>query len=104
MNGFIAVRWMDVFIGTPPQSPTLQLEADFTSAKYKKQVAEEAGTLPLNVFIWTFDSVTRNTFIRTMPQSWDYMEKTMRGVMLEGFNIIGLNTIHALTALFFGTV
>lgn len=40
--------------------------------------------LKLNVLIFGFDSISRNTFIRKLPKSYAYLSNILRGHVLKG--------------------
>jgi hypothetical protein len=59
--------------------------------------------LPLNVLIWGFDSISRNTFIRKLPKSYDLLVNGLGGgTVLKGYNIVGDGTPQALIPILTG--
>jgi Protein of unknown function (DUF229) len=58
--------------------------------------------LPLNVIIWGFDSLSRNMFIRSLPQTYQYMKDKLDVAALEGYNIVGDGTPQALIPILTG--
>ena len=61
------------------------------------------AALPLNVLFYGFDSVSRQTFIRKLPKSYDYLiNKISGGILLNGYNIIGDGTAKALIPILTG--
>ncbi|GJQ86031.1 hypothetical protein Trydic_g14975, partial [Trypoxylus dichotomus] len=58
--------------------------------------------LMLNVLMFGFDSLSRNTFIRKLPKSYDYLSNYLRGLVLQGYNIVGDGTPQALTPILTG--
>jgi Protein of unknown function (DUF229) len=59
--------------------------------------------LPLNVIIWGFDSLSRNMFIRSLPQTYQYMKEKLDVAALEGYNIVGDGTPQALIPILTGS-
>lgn len=49
-----------------------------------------------NVLIFGYDSTSKNGFIRKMPKSYRYLTKMMKGIVLNGYNIVGDGTPSAL--------
>ncbi|KAF7997895.1 hypothetical protein HCN44_009293 [Aphidius gifuensis] len=58
--------------------------------------------LKLNVLMFGFDSLSRNTFIRKLPKTYDYLKENLKSQILEGYNIIGDGTPQALIPLLTG--
>lgn len=58
--------------------------------------------LGLNVLMFGFDSLSRNTFIRKLPQSYKYLHDQLGAVVLEGYNIVGDGTPQALIPILTG--
>lgn len=105
-------------------SKPIPLESDFFRAKCEADdgdtwenvmagirreptVASRAGwehvphdSLGLNVLIWGFDSLSRMTFIRKLPQSYKYLTETLGAVVLKGYNIVGDGTPQAVIPIF----
>ncbi|KAL1132405.1 hypothetical protein AAG570_010360 [Ranatra chinensis] len=59
-------------------------------------------SLKLNVLMFGFDSLSRNTFIRKLPHSYNYIKGELSGVTLEGYNIVGDGTPQALIPILTG--
>ncbi|KAJ3655287.1 hypothetical protein Zmor_014422 [Zophobas morio] len=55
-----------------------------------------------NVLMFGFDSISRNSFIRKLPKSYDYLTKILHGDVLQGYNIIGDGTPQALIPILTG--
>ncbi|XP_012284761.1 uncharacterized protein LOC105702073 [Orussus abietinus] len=60
--------------------------------------------LKLNVLMFGFDSLSRNTFIRKLPKSYYYLKKTLNALILEDYNIVGDGTPQALIPLLTGKI
>ena len=58
--------------------------------------------LGLNVLMIGFDSVSRLTWMRNLPKTYDYLVKVLGAVVLEGYNIVGDATTAALLPMFTG--
>lgn len=58
--------------------------------------------LHLNVLMFGFDSLSRNMFIRKMPQSYHYMKESLNAIVLQGYNIVGDGTPQALIPILTG--
>lgn len=56
----------------------------------------------LNVLIYGFDSLSRNSFIRKLPKSYEYLTNQLKGDVLQGYNIVGDGTPQALIPLLTG--
>ena len=59
-------------------------------------------TLPLNVLMVGFDTVSRMRWMRLLPNTYDYLVTSLGAVVLEGYNIVGDATISALLPLLTG--
>lgn len=44
--------------------------------------------LKLNVLMFGFDSLSRNTFIRKLPKSYEYLTKVLHGDVLQGYEFL----------------
>ena len=64
------------------------------------QMAKKA--LDLNVLIWGFDSVSRLTWMRKLPKTYDFLVRKLQAVVLEGYNIVGDGTPQALLPILCG--
>ncbi|KAK9504055.1 hypothetical protein O3M35_010490 [Rhynocoris fuscipes] len=78
-------------------------------ARYDQDIFDRTGwhllpkdALKLNVLMFGFDSVSHNTFIRKLPQSYDYLIKELDATVLEGYNIVGDGTPQALIPILTG--
>ncbi|KAL1490473.1 hypothetical protein ABEB36_013161 [Hypothenemus hampei] len=58
--------------------------------------------LKMNVLMFGYDSLSKNTFIRKLPKSYEYLTKNLGTIVLEGYNIIGDGTPQALIPLLTG--
>ncbi|KAK3095871.1 hypothetical protein FSP39_020161 [Pinctada imbricata] len=68
----------------------------------KSKVNTSSATIPLNVFMFGYDSVSRNTWKRKLPNSHEYFTNVLGGVVLEGYNIVGDGTPQALLPILTG--
>lgn len=59
------------------------------------------NALKLNVLIFGFDSLSRMTFMRKLPKSYNKL-KSLNALILEGYNIIGDGTPQALIPILTG--
>ncbi|XP_015587681.1 uncharacterized protein LOC107264194 isoform X2 [Cephus cinctus] len=62
------------------------------------------NALKLNVLMFGFDSLSRNTFMRMLPKTYHYLKKSLNTLVLEGYNIVGDGTPQALTPILTGKV
>lgn len=61
------------------------------------------GSLPsLDIFIFGFDSVSRMSWMRSLPKTHSYFVDRLGGVVLEGYNIVGDGTTQALLPMLTG--
>lgn len=58
--------------------------------------------LKLNVLMFGFDSLSRMTFMRKLPKSYEKL-KSLDAIVLEGYNILGDGTPQAIIPLLTGT-
>ncbi|CAG0918063.1 unnamed protein product, partial [Notodromas monacha] len=58
--------------------------------------------LPVNVLIWGQDSISRNTFVRKLPKTYEFLMKALGGIVLKGYNIVGDGTLQAIIPLMTG--
>ncbi|XP_066260671.1 uncharacterized protein [Euwallacea similis] len=56
----------------------------------------------MNVLIFGYDSLSRNAFIRKLPETYEYLTKNLDSIVLEGYNIVGDGTPQALIPLLTG--
>ncbi|CAH1369497.1 unnamed protein product [Tenebrio molitor] len=61
-----------------------------------------SAALKLNVLMFGFDSISRNSFIRKLPKSYKYLTEVLHGDVLQGYNIIGDGTPQALIPILTG--
>ena len=61
----------------------------------KKIQVKEKGFKGLNVVIWGTDSMSSLMFQRLLPKVHEYFTKTLGGILLESYNIIGDGTAQA---------
>ncbi|XP_014245819.1 uncharacterized protein LOC106664528 isoform X2 [Cimex lectularius] len=78
-------------------------------ARYDQDLMDQTGwhllpkdAMKLNVLMFGFDSISRNTFLRKLPQSYNYLTKVLNAVVLEGYNIVGDGTPQALIPILTG--
>lgn len=57
----------------------------------EKEIWEKTGweylpkdSFQLNVLMFGFDSISRNTFIRKLPKSYTYLTSVLKGFVLQG--------------------
>lgn len=60
------------------------------------------NALKMNVLMFGFDSMSRNSFIRKLPKTYDYLQRTLHSIVLEGYNIVGDGTPQALIPILTG--
>ncbi|XP_031634268.1 uncharacterized protein LOC116347703 [Contarinia nasturtii] len=58
--------------------------------------------MPFNVIMFGFDSLSRNAWIRKLPNTYEYMTKHLHADVLQGYNIVGDGTPQALIPLLTG--
>ncbi|CAF2080961.1 unnamed protein product [Rotaria magnacalcarata] len=58
--------------------------------------------LGYNVFMLGFDSVSRMTFMRFLPKSYNYLIKDLGSIVMKGYNIVGDGTPAALLPILTG--
>ncbi|XP_066584356.1 uncharacterized protein [Prorops nasuta] len=61
-------------------------------------------SLKLNVLMFGFDSLSRNTFIRKLPKTYSYLKEELQTLILEGYNIVGDGTPQALIPILTGKI
>lgn len=88
-------RWHSVLAGVKRD---LAVKRDFTWDR----VPEKA--LQLNVLLFGFDSLSRNTFMRKLPKSYRYLKQNLNSLVLEGYNIVGDGTPQALIPILTGKI
>ncbi|ESO86427.1 hypothetical protein LOTGIDRAFT_129214 [Lottia gigantea] len=60
------------------------------------------NALGLDVLMFGFDSVSRMSWIRQLPKTRNYFLNTLKGIELEGYNIVGDGTPQALLPILTG--
>lgn len=72
-------------------SPTKEWYATLTGIRLDPEIWETTGWdkvpddgLKLNVLMFGFDSLSRNSFIRKLPRSYEYLTKILNGIVLKG--------------------
>ncbi|KAF0299874.1 hypothetical protein FJT64_027491 [Amphibalanus amphitrite] len=58
--------------------------------------------LPVNILIWGFDSLSRNTFMRKLPRTYAFLRDELQATVLRGYNIVGDGTPQALIPILTG--
>jgi len=56
----------------------------------------------LNILIFGFDSVSRLTWMRNLPRSYEYLVDQLGATVLRGYNVLGDGTPQALLPLLTG--
>ena len=59
-------------------------------------------SLRLNVLIFGFDSLSHNMWKRQLPKTYKYATENMKGIPLNGYNIVGDGTPQALIPILTG--
>lgn len=72
-------------------------------AKWDWEKVPNTG-LKMNVLMFGFDSLSRNTFIRKLPRSYRYLKHSLNALVLEGYNIVGDGTPQALIPILTGKI
>ncbi|KAK0413603.1 hypothetical protein QR680_006898 [Steinernema hermaphroditum] len=67
-------------------------ETKVKNLKTKKQPKDWSG---LNVYFFGLDSLSQMAYRRSLPKTVEYFEKEMKGVVLDGYNIVGDGTPQA---------
>ena len=67
-----------------------------------KPESDRNRSLDLNVLMVGFDSVSRMTWMRNLPKSYDYLVTVLATVVMEGYNIVGDATTAALLPILTG--
>lgn len=70
----------------------------FSSIKSK----ENSNSLDLNILMLGFDSVSRMTWMRNLPKTYQYFIEELKGMTLQGYNIVGDGTPQALLPILTG--
>ncbi|XP_074658024.1 uncharacterized protein LOC141910994 isoform X2 [Tubulanus polymorphus] len=61
-----------------------------------------ADSLGMDILMFGFDSVSRMTWMRKLPLTFDYLKNQLGAVVLEGYNIVGDGTPQALLPILTG--
>ncbi len=77
----------------------VRLDSDIMSRVGWEYVPKDA--LKLNVLMFGFDSLSRMTFMRQLPKSYDKL-MSLDAIVLEGYNVLGDGTPQALIPLLTG--
>jgi len=56
----------------------------------------------LNILLFGFDSVSRLTWMRNLPRSYQYIVDELRATVLRGYNVVGDGTPQALLPILTG--
>uniref|UniRef100_A0A915EAU1 Protein kinase domain-containing protein n=1 Tax=Ditylenchus dipsaci TaxID=166011 RepID=A0A915EAU1_9BILA len=80
------LRWDGVFMTVVPKLDKLK------KLKTMKKTSSWSG---LNVYILGFDSLSQMAFRRSLPETTEYLEKVMKSVVFNGYNIVGDGTPQA---------
>lgn len=56
----------------------------------------------MNVLMFGLDSLSKNAFIRKLPKTFEYLTKTLKADVLQGYNILGDGTPQALIPILTG--
>ncbi|XP_078052258.1 uncharacterized protein LOC144478335 [Augochlora pura] len=62
------------------------------------------SALKLNILMLGFDSLSRNTFMRKLPKTYQYLKDNLSALVLEGYNIVGDGTPQALIPILTGKI
>lgn len=68
----------------------------------EKPVNYKSNSAYLNVLMYGFDSLSRNAFIRKLPNSYKYLTEELQADVLKGYNIVGDGTPQALIPILTG--
>ena len=63
---------------------------------------QNSTVLGMNIVMFGFDSVSRLTWIRDLPKTYNYLTEELGSVTLEGYNIVGDGTPQALLPILTG--
>jgi len=58
--------------------------------------------LKLNIIMFGFDSVSRMTWMRNLPKSYEYLVNKLGAVVMKGYNVVGDGTPQALLPILTG--
>lgn len=88
-------RWQSVLAGVKYDPQVKQ--------QHKWDNVPDTG-LKLNVLMFGFDSLSRNTFIRKLPKTYNFITQQLNTQVLEGYNIVGDGTPQALIPILTGKI
>ena len=84
-------NYVNIHAGIAPVAPTSE-----------ESLVGQHKPLPLNILMVGFDSVSRMTWMRSLPKTYDYLVTVLGAVVLEGYNIVGDGTPAALLPILTG--
>lgn len=70
----------------------LHVGVAYNRTLHERKVTTETPKLPLNVYIYLLDSMSRINFIRKLPKFYKLLTEDMEAVVMEGFNVVGDGT------------
>ena len=97
---FIPQTMLDSVVRVKERVETLKARLHATPASTLPRASSDA--LPLNVIMLGTDSMSRNAWRRYIPQTYNYFVDALKGVVLEGYNIVGDGTPQALLPILTG--
>ncbi|GBM49216.1 hypothetical protein AVEN_158189-1 [Araneus ventricosus] len=68
-----------------------------------KDIEPPPKSMKLNVIMYGLDSMSRMHFIRKLPKTYKYLTENLKGIVLEGYNIVGDGTPQALIPILTGS-
>lgn len=106
----VVPRIFGIFIDTKQELfPSCRWSSILAGIRNDQDVLDHSGwhllppnTLGLNVLMFGFDSLSRNTFIRKLPRSYTFLKEHLNAFTLEGYNIVGDGTPQALIPILTG--
>lgn len=96
-----AVR-TNVYVGVSPKEDILSQRKVAAEQKQLQEQHSSGSSLDLDILMFGFDSVSRLTWMRNLPNSYRYFVEILGGTVLEGYNIVGDGTPQALLPLLTG--
>ncbi|KAH8294935.1 hypothetical protein KR018_004463 [Drosophila ironensis] len=84
----------------PNFAPNLAVLPPEAVAQAQKQLQSTASFY--NVLMFGFDSLSRNAFIRKLPETYKFLTQQLGATVLKGYNIVGDGTPQALIPLLTG--
>ena len=95
------------FLEVKCKSQNNKIYENLLSGISRKSVSKHVNDLHetsmgLNILMFGFDSVSRMTWMRNLIKTHDYFTKTLKGIVLEGYNIVGDGTPQALLPILTG--